>query len=191
MESFWENFISNTAIIGLLIAAGTFVLKGFVNNLFSHEIERYKTELLKDQDKYRITYEKLHLERAEVISEIYRKIVLVERNFEIMMSPLQRFSEDQKMENRMRAIDSAKDFIDYFDQNRIFFEESLVKKLEEVEDLFWDSWSDWMLSQDLRLDNMKDARKKESDAWDKLKNKFPSIKKGVEDKFREIIGIKL
>lgn len=189
MIIFLKEFLTNITIWSIVVGGASFVLKTLVDNFFSHKIEQYKSELDRENTKHRIVFEKLQTERAIVIKETYKRIVIVNKAFRSYMNPFQFAGDLNKEEKQKEAAKSANDFIDYFEQNRIFFEESLAKKIDEIKNILWDAWHDFMLSRELRQEDVKAANEKWGNAWNILERKIPEIKIDIENKFRSVIGI--
>ena len=185
------NYIQE--IIKFLIAssvistAAVFIVRHFVDRFFARDLEKFKSELEKDVLREHIRYEKLHTERATVIKNVYRDMVNVHRDFLSLMNPLQLAGEALKEEKMKKAADSANTFLINFEQNRIFFEESLAERLDSLQLTLKNVWIDFQYKDDLSLG--KDRMDTWSESWGVIQNEIPTLKKDIEKDFREILGL--
>jgi len=183
------NFLQNFLIVaggstGVAFAVG-WVLRRLIDNFFSHKIELYKAQLEKENTKYRITYEKLHTERAEVIKEVYKKLVLTYEDIYSYTCIFQAAGEKSEVEKRSMAAGTFNDFSRYYEQNRIFFNEELAKKIDRFRDESKKILYDFSITREYDRNNAE----KWSKIWLKVKDDIPVIKIDIENEFRKLIGI--
>jgi hypothetical protein len=181
---FLKTFINTSLIIGAI----TYLAKRIIELFFSNKEKEFKNNLEKENIKLRIRYEKLHTERAIVIKEFYKKMVITYSSFESLMKPLQLAGEPSQEIKAKKGVQDANDMIDYFAQNKIFFEEDLTKDIEDLLKTFNSSWIDFSTSMDLKKSGTKYA-KEWRDAWKTISEQSPVIKRKIENRFRKIIGI--
>lgn len=165
-------------IIGLL---GTFG----IGTLFANIIDRILNYRL---EKNKFIFENIYIERAKVIKETYQKIALMHRAFQSLMAPMQLAGEPSKAEKTKKAVDLANDFIDYFDVNRIFFDENLEIKLNNFNEKMLSVWRKFQFATAEELGRQ--DIKVWMEVWTEMKEEIPKLKKEIETKFREEIGIK-
>lgn len=191
----WEEIIK---IIGIfIVAAGTiagliiWIAKKIINHSFSIDLEKFKADLKIEAAKDRIRYEKMHNKRAEVIERLYKKIVRAYRALHSYMHIFQRTGDSTEKEKGEKAAKAANDFTDYFEENRIFIEESLAKRIDDLSKKFKEAWNNFDLSRYLResKNSSSDYVKKWEEAFNGIDQDANRIKKTIERKFRKIIGI--
>ena len=173
----------------LVVAGLAWVLRKLIDQFFNNKIEKFKYELEKENTKFRITYERLHVERAEIIKETYKKIVLTFDLFRSYVNPLQLVGEKPEIEKKKEAGLAYNEFYKFYDENRIFFDESLAAKIDKLRETLWDAWIKFQLSRDLREGSHRGGHDEWMQAWTKVDNEVPLIRKEIEAEFRKIIGI--
>jgi len=164
-------------ILGLLGAFG-------LGTLFPNIIDRILNYRLQ---KKKFQFEKLYIERAEVIKETYQKMVRMHRAFESLMAPLQLAGEPSKAEKMREAANLANDFIKYFDINRIYFDEDLEEKINIFDGKMREAWNKFRYATAEELG--KQDIDKWNEAWKEVKEEIPKLKKEIERKFRKEIGM--
>ena len=104
------------------------------------------------------------------------------------MCPLQFAGEFVEEEKARLAVKEINELIDYYEENRIFFEEELAKEIDELLKKIKESWNQFKYSKDLKDGNGKDTREWNK-AWKQISEDVPIVKKIIEKRFRDIIGI--
>lgn len=196
----WENILKETMIFftGTSILVSALVV--LAKYLFEHflakdldkfkadislEIEKYKSQLEKENIRHSIQYSKLHADRAEIIKELYFKICDVE-------SSLSRFADtrddDKQFNEKGRImIGTYVSYRDYYKKNKIFFKLEYCKLMKEIDDVFKK-----YLPMDLLLEKTMNERK---EFWKKEKSKILKqirfLKEKLENDFRTMLGVEL
>jgi len=185
------EMLQNFGIIGLAIVAITWLAREIFNRMLSRDLEKFKADLEKQAVEFRIRYERLHSERVGVIKEVYKKIVSTYRSFHSLMNPLQLVGEPTQEEKGREAAKNANELINYYEENRIFFEEKLAEDVDSLLSGFRDAWNKFNYSIEARkVGEHKEALKEWNLAWNQIQKKVPDVKKQLENKFRNILGIK-
>ena len=173
--------------IAFITAAVVYLAKLLIKQSFSKDLEVFKSNLEKEAHKERTRFEKLHAERAEVIKEIYSRIVRTQRAFESLMKPIIWTGETSEEEKSKELTSEFNGLSDFYGQNRIFLEESLATEIDNLLTKWLDIWYQWMEVKDIQRSGQ--AAKKWNEAWDKVKSEIPPVKKSIEDRLRAILGI--
>ncbi len=176
---------------GAIVTGAAFVLKKYLELIFSKDLEKFKADLEKSSIEFKIRYEKLHTERAEVIKTLYQKIARTYTSFSILTCPIQfDTSEEAEKQRMVNAFKEVSEMTAFYNENRIFFEESLAQEIDRLMALFHDCRRSYQISNGLRKEDPKTSMKECFSAWDKLtKDELPAIKKRIENEFRSLIGI--
>ncbi len=174
----------------ILGIAGLFVwfLREFSKQLLAKDLEEFKYSLERSSTEFRIKFEKLHAERAEVIKNLYQKIIDKEDSFRSLINPIQLSGEPSQEEKIRVVVEKANEMIKYFRRNKIFFEEDLCNEVNILIKKYNESWQSYNLSMDLKNEGNRHI-KEWGQAWDNIKEVIPPIQKKIENKFRKIIGI--
>ncbi|MFH1656194.1 MAG: hypothetical protein ABH956_00265 [Candidatus Nealsonbacteria bacterium] len=159
-------------IIGLL---GGFSIREIINSAidYKYKINKFKFETI---------YEK----RVEVLSELYKKIDKTERLFQSLMAPFQEALDLSQEEKAKNAAQSANDFLDYFNENKIYLNDNLERKINFINKELRDAWIIFKYANWEKNKDIKEWKK----AWDKVKNDIPVINEEIKKEFRKILGIK-
>lgn len=110
MIEFFKNIIFDFGDTAIIVTGITLILRRIIDNFFE-----------KKNIKFKITYEKLQIERAEVIKETYKKMVLANDLLESYIKPYRRVKDKSEDEKLKEANESFNDFYEFYDKNRIFF----------------------------------------------------------------------
>lgn len=183
-----SQLLKTLGITAIFATAATRIMKKFIEQYFSEGIEKYKAELEKENLVHKTKFETLHIERANVIKDVYKKIVDVQITFESLINPLQLAGEPSKEEKTKTAAAAFNAFGKLFDENRLFFTETTAAKIQELRKEFFEIWNKWQLVNELRDSGTKHI-KEWGEAWERTRNKIPTIKNEIEEKFRDIIGV--
>ena len=184
------DLLKNLGIFGIIIVGCVFILRSAVRIIFMKDLEKFKADLSIEAIQFRIRYERLHSERAEVIKEVYKMISRTYRNLD---SYIIKISASSREEIGKKTADEANLLVNYYEENRIFFEEELIKDIDVLIENFRKIWS---LLESARITARIEGGGEFSinygqllEAKKELDEKIPKIKKLIENKFREIIGI--
>lgn len=177
---------TNAAIVGAVAWLGREVSKQF----FSKDLEKFKLNLEKESLRYRIRYERLHTEKAEVIKELYKMLSRAHDSMSTLTCPGQ-FGGEPSIEEKAKTAEGAVNgLISYYEENKIFLEECLAKEFDKLVDLLKNAWWEFQTSQELRGSGEPGNAGKWYKAWETVsKEGVPDVRKRIEDKFRSIIGI--
>ncbi len=160
-------------IIGLIGALG-------IGSLITSIIERILNHRLQ---KKKFQFENLYIKRAKVVDQIYKKLDKTQRIFLSLTSPFQAAGEPSQEEKAKKAAKSANDFLDYFNQNRLYLEEEVGKILDNINNELKNVWIEFNYAK------QKPDFKKWSVSWEKVKDDVPQAMKKIRERFREIIGL--
>jgi hypothetical protein len=93
------------------------------------ELERLRADLRIVAFQQETTFAKLHEKRAEVIAELYAKLVIVHSAMQDLLNPLEMDGEANRERKEKTAAEAGNDFSSYYSRHRIFFEEQLCSLL--------------------------------------------------------------
>lgn len=184
------ELLQNIGIFGLLIGAIAWFVRELFKQILSRDSEKFKADLEKESIEFRIRYERLHGERVEVIKEVYKKVSHTYKSFHSLMNLLQLASEPTQEEKSKEAAKNANDLTDYYEENRIFFEEKLAEDIDSLLSGFHNAWNKFQYARNARKSgDYKEALKEWNTAWKQIQEEIPKVKKTLENKFRKILGI--
>jgi len=177
-------------ISAILAVAGVFVLKRVLELIINRDLEKFKSELERESTSHKIRYERLHGERMEVIKNTYQKLAKTQRAFKRLISPLSDINDEvHELEKKRDAAEAAWQLTDYFEDNRIFFNESLAADFDNLLKEFNDIWVDFELVKDYKDNDRSQSLKVWTETWKRLNKEVPLLKTELEAKFRGVIGV--
>jgi len=183
-----KELLEKLGIVSIVSVAFVYLIKKIAEQFFARDLEKFKSDLEKEAIQFKIRYEKLHSERAEVIKEVYKKIVRTNRSFHSLMNPMQWAGEPTEEEKGKKAASEINSLVDFYEENRIFFEEKLAGEIDELLKKFRDPWIQFDYSKYKTESKHKDVEEWNK-AWKQISEDIPVIKKLIEKRFRDIIGI--
>jgi len=173
---------------GVIAFATVWLIREIFKQILSKDVEKFKNDLELKSIEFKIKYEKLHTERAEVIKEIYKKISKTFQSMHSYVNIAQWSGEPNQEQKAKNAAEMANDLVSYYEENKIFFEEEVDFEIDKLMKEFKEVWLTYSLSKSLKPHS--DESMKEWDkAWKKINEDVPNVKKIIENKFRKIIGI--
>lgn len=184
----WYTLFQNLGIFSIASGLIVWLIKQLFKQSFNKDLEKFKADLSKEAIQFRIRYEKLHSERAEVVREVYKKISRTHRALKSYVNILQLSGETPEEEKRKKAMSEIADLIVYCDENRIFFEKKLSEEIDSLLQNFVKICNQFNCSK-LEMDGNHRDVKEWDKAWRQISEETPKVRKIIEDKFREIIGI--
>ena len=192
-----------------LIASGVlaFLIRSFFSHQLLKDIERFKAELQQKSQleieqfksaleltafEHQTRFIKLHEKRADIIGEMYGKIVDLYETASIFVRSFQSVNTTRKQEFRKELWHSADEFKSYFNKHRIYFNEDVCKVIESLNDKLSEACSALaFISQEgaaVEISNENLFK-----LWDKgmtvLEKDAPNIKNALESEFRELLGV--
>lgn len=176
-------------ITSAIVTGTVWLARELFGQVLSKDLEKFKSSLEKEAIQFKIRYEKLHTERAEVIKELYRRLATAYGDLRTLMCPGQFAGEPPLEEKGKTAAKATNNLIAYYEENKIFFEESLATEIDNLLEIFKNSWYKFHTSQELRELREPGSAKRWHDAWKEISEEGLKVKRLIEDKFRNILGI--
>lgn len=182
------EILETLGITAIFSVALVFIIRKLIEQFFTRDLEKFKSELEKEVIRHKTQFETLHTERAVVIKETYKRIVKTQRAFESLINPLQLGGELTEEEKTKQLVEKSNDLFDYYAENRLFFGEELAQEIDTLLKKFMGIWRQWNYAKDFKEGRTPDVEEW-GKAWDQVKGEIPPIKESIEKKFRGIIGI--
>lgn len=178
----WAALIN---VIGIGVAG--LILKMYLDRqseMFRHTLDRTAFE-------HQTRFAKMHEKRAEVITEVYRRLAETHRTFVALVNPYGHGGEPPKEHMAETTRETLNDFIVYLDNNRVFLDQRLCEQIDEFVRQLKTTYYGFQHSQDLRR-SIRDSEKG-IDCWDEalkqMEEQVPSLRRAIETEFRRLIGV--
>lgn len=97
------------------------------------KVEEFRTSLRMSAFEHEIRFLRLHEKRAEILAELYKKLVEAVSAARVFVTPINLGIDEEADKKRYKdaiAIEKSTLFYDYFDIHRIFLNDELCSKLE-------------------------------------------------------------
>lgn len=194
----WDSLFKYlTGIAGVSVAIA-FVGKKAVEAFLSSRIEKYKSNLERITTEHSIRFQQLHTERAQVIKEMYQKLVDLDLALDATLKAFHHISEPS-LEEKITAVSKAHNDLYYFYlPKKIFFEKSLCSLLDGIVDssksVFIDITTFPVDPTSIEYKYDRGLLMERHEYWEKARKiheiEIKELKEKLEDEFRNILGIK-
>ena len=183
--------LASSTITAIALAVIGFLGKSIFTQIFSRDIEKFKSDLQKSAFEHQTRYQSLHGKRAEVIAELYNLLVQAEHDAMSLASLLQLAGEPPQEEKNKQAIKSGKTLYDFFEKNRIYFKPESCERISNFIHGLNHSLIDFgfVLDSLAHERNPIDRTAQWVKVWDNLTNELHPIKADIEEEFRGILGL--
>lgn len=155
------------------------------------ELEKFKAELARSAYEHQITFGKLHEKRAEIIADLYAKIVDLQDSVEVFVRNVLGVTSDKNKENLRIIWRAADSFKECYRKNKIFFSEDMCGLIEDLNNNLSSPVSE--LSMHLEMVENNDQLKPVYQAWEKAEQKIADtvsiIRREIESEFRKVLGV--
>jgi hypothetical protein len=198
----WEFILKTLSALGIGAGTVAYIARTVIKTFLDRDIEHYKAELRAVHEsalerlradlrieafQKETVFAKLHAKRAEVIQELYGRLVAVSRAMNDFMSPLQIGGGPSREEKKTAAADAANAFLDYYLTNEIYFDEGLCDKLQSFAKLK-DAWHTFDMYPPDESGVASERRKVQFIAWKKVNEELPKIRGEIAAILRKLLG---
>lgn len=170
---------------------------------FQKAIDDHKSSLEKELEKHRSSWtlfvnnnSHLYTKRVEKFEQLFSLLFSLDNQTRLALIPLRRYNTLDKEEQRiidMDKLDKAgaeyNKLTRFLGTNRFYFPKPLLKSLDEMTKVYFDSLSDKKYT--LEAPSNRAGWEAAREAWEKITKQLPSIKETVEDELREMIDSSL
>ena len=214
----WTTLFTNLGTFAIGSTALVILIKLLAPHLFSLNLERYKDELKAASDRslegykaelkvrhememerlradlrqvtfqHEITFAKLHEKRAEIIVDLYQKLLKAEASARFLLTPL-RYADDPPEEEREKQAESAaNEFYRYYRDHKLYFDHHLCRLLEDLDTKLTVARVDHATYSEDDPETARERRAMRYLGWKALKEDFPPILREIEKEFRTLLG---
>jgi len=220
IDFFTQLGLTTAGQILLLIVIGFFG-KQLIQYFFSETIELKKTELNKDIEAYKQSLNtqteqhrlelnkilethrselnllnaknsRLHDRQLQIIAELYKRIVIMERAFREMtawMKPIIADAEKEEQERIEKAGTAFNDYFSYYTENKVFFSEETSGHLDKLREHFWESHWDYTFKLRTGINEYKINKEHFDNAAKTVTEKIPEVLKQLDKNFRQLLTV--
>ncbi|MFE9078424.1 hypothetical protein [Bacillus mobilis] len=169
--------------------------------LIERQLEEHKSELKKINDKYHITFSKLHAERAETIKRLHTKLVELEIStwdllswdgVNLPNSINKKIDKQHLKESVDEMAEKAVDLYDDFKRNEIYFPENISSVFGEITANMNEITSNIYLYINMDNNSVPDLEsflEKEKETVEQINERIPDAKQSLQIEFRKLLGV--
>ncbi len=155
------------------------------------ELTKFKSEIEKSAFEHQTRFSKLHDKRAEVIADLYSRIVDLYIHVNVFTKIEMPITEKNQKEKKRKLWGAVEHYRDYFFKHKIFLEQELCNKIEQLDSSMSLPISKLMMHIEKYGQNNDFAPVIE--AWQQAQKTIDTsvkeIKQEIEDEFRVILGV--
>jgi hypothetical protein len=193
----WQQiveFLGGATVFGSVIAyLGKTAIDAYVNG----RVEAYKADLQRLTTEHSVRFQRLHSERAEVIKELYTKLVQVDESLHSTLRAFQQFGEPALNDKVAQLSVQFNELRSYYLPRRIFFAEPLCtlidSTLDTAKSIFIDITTYEVDPKSLEYVGDRGALLGRREYWEKAratyKEEFSQVRAHLETQFRVLLGI--
>jgi hypothetical protein len=174
-----EIMLNSTIVSGLI----SFAVNSWIKSKYDKELETLKSELKGVVEKQNIVFSKLHVDRADVIAEIYALIKDVHLNMQRYMKSASVSAEESKETYLQNTYNAWNAFVDYYPKKLIYLPKSTADKLENVATELLALFSTYQIAT-----NSFSAGTDSQQEIYKVFQQMPNVLVVLENEFRNLLG---
>lgn len=213
----YNYFVNNNNNVGqttfnFIVTSGLiyWLLQTTINLYLNKRFESYKVELQTKSQEYKLGLDKtleehksilnlsnlkqgkLHDLRLNIISDLYQKLVILNRNTREMTTPIKLVIEDSKKEEGERLYKTANsfnDFVKFYEERKIYFPADICKKLDELTHQFLEIFTGYSFEKESNEVFTMERHRKLKEISEKVRKEMPEILINIENDFRCLLGV--
>lgn len=197
------NFIVTSGLIYWL-------LQTTINLYLNKRFESYKVELQTKSQEYKLGLDKsleehksilnlsnlkqgkLHDLRLNIISDLYQKLVVLNRNMLEITATIKLVSEDPEKEEGQRlsnTADSFNDFVKFYQERKIYFSINTCKKIDELQTEFFAIFYDYSFNERYNIPFTRERYEELQKLSERTRNEVQEILNNIGTDFRSLLGV--
>jgi hypothetical protein len=162
-----------------------------INHHNQVELEKYKAEIHKEAISHEVTITTLNTIRADAIREIYKGLIETSDSFKQLTSLFETASMPDKESRAKLFIEYYESSIQYFRKNRLLLNQEICDSIEAYQNEFLKPFIEFRI---YVMNPQSFDHTSSIDTWlavaAKATQDMPAILDGLEESFREILGVK-
>lgn len=185
------QFLQNIGVFTIGAGLITVIARYAIKQYFDKELKGYQSEL----DKEQVRFSDLHTTRAEVISEVYSRLIEFDEDVRVLTHPAIRRSELTREEEIEHAGKSGEEFRRYCRKHMIYFSPETRETMEQIISQYQDIFHDYSVNRIHEPDetryNPNERIERITDDWESVtENEVPELKSELEEQFQDLLGVK-
>lgn len=174
------------------ITAAAWLIRSIIIHVLAKDIGRFKDQLAMSAKERETRFNILQSKRAEVIEQLYGKLIDFMAAVERCVSPLG-YKNDPPKEEQLKAVGEAQGaFLMYYMRNRIYFSEPICDGIDSLFNALVPKvrkFGLWLAFQKRYPDQMGNQPDAWDEAWKAMQDQVPPIMRSIERDFRDLLGV--
>lgn len=197
------NFIVTSGLIYWL-------LQTTINLFLNKKFESYKVELQTKSQEYKLGLDialeehkstlnlsnlkqgKLHDLRMSIISDLYQKLVVLNRNMLEMTAPIKLVkgnAEDEETERLRTTANSFNEFAKFYQEKKIYFSADTCIKIDKLQEEFFKIFNEYLFDRNFQLPFTKERYEELKKLSERTRTEVQEILTNIELDFRTLLGV--
>jgi hypothetical protein len=189
-----------------IVAAFVYIFQKLFEKNLSKDIAKYKNQLdtefesaksrLENELKiqlfqYQTNFSLFHQKQASLTAELYKKLVIASKSITNLVKKYQPANQNNLNEKKKETSELWIDLSSFFDENRIYFDESICEKIDSIIEVTANAFNEFDFAHTFAMQSSDSYKPDETGLWPKaaneLKEKLPPLKKDLENFLRIIL----
>ncbi|MCD4829276.1 MAG: hypothetical protein K8R90_07630 [Candidatus Cloacimonetes bacterium] len=128
MSTFYQQLTAMILTPTIVVLVVAWLLRKFIDQGFKRELEQFRIRLESESSQHLMRFSLIHQKRAEVITELYKRLASSKMMLIDLVHPLQ-FGGQNLDEKKQKTAKTYDQFFIYFQENRILCSAPLVKTI--------------------------------------------------------------
>lgn len=131
MDTFWQELLALILTPTLIVAGVAWLLKSYVDHAATRSLEQFKKQLEHESFEQRTRFSILHEQRAEIIADLYKRLVKTQRMITDLVHPVQ-YGDRPLADKRRDVVDAYNETASFFFENKLFLHTETAEKVEAL-----------------------------------------------------------
>lgn len=189
-----------------IIASLVYLFQKYFEKALNKNLEKYKNDLKTELEltkaklqneldiklfEYQTKFSLFHQKQATITAELYKKLYYSSNSIVDLTKPIQIGGQKDLNLKKKETAEILNDLINFFNENRIYFNEEICKKLDEIIKVIRDALIEFDIAHNFGMNGSESYKKDDSElwleAWKIINTKLPTINKELEKFLRDIL----
>jgi hypothetical protein len=207
----WQDVITTVGVItgggSVLLGAAAWLIKTVLNHKLTRDADAFRTQLKSDADmeierlknslqmvavEHQVRFSKLHETRAEVIAELYKRLVDAHRHGELFFTTREGNPTPSQEEEFEKIRQEVYDLSLFIEQHRIYLPDSVCRLLDQfVGDVRGNVFAAGVFGriQNPTEQTIQQSRDAFTKGYKEFEKEIPEARRVLEIEFRKILGV--
>jgi hypothetical protein len=201
MEINWQEVITRLGGDAVFLAAAAWLVKTLISNRLVRDADEFRTRLKADADaeierlknslqmvalEHQVRFSKLHERRLLIIEEVYARLASADIAFRLTLAPqCWAVTNENRKGELSEATGKAKDFFEYFEGKRIYFDDDLCALVDQMDVSFSRATAELNTLAEFGDPNERLPYK----SWSDFTKAIGPLRRQLENRTREILGV--